>query len=89
VVGVIILDIGVQAAQISNQSRIYALKPDARSRVNTVYMVAYFIGGALGSGVGAVVWPMFGWLGVSAAGLVFAGLAGWNHLRLPAAAAAR
>ncbi|WP_176059713.1 MFS transporter [Paraburkholderia sp. BCC1876] len=86
VVGVIILDIGVQAAQISNQSRIYALKPDARSRVNTVYMVAYFIGGAFGSGVGAFVWPMFGWLGVSVAGLAFAGLAAWNHLALPARA---
>ena len=86
VVGVIILDIGVQAAQISNQSRIYALKPEARSRVNTVYMVAYFIGGALGSGVGAIVWPMFGWLGVSIAGIVFAGLGAWNHLSLPARA---
>lgn len=81
VVGVIILDVGVQAAQISNQSRIYALSPEARSRVNTVYMVAYFIGGAAGSAVGAVVWPWFGWVGVSAAGLVFAALAGWNHAR--------
>jgi predicted MFS family arabinose efflux permease len=84
VIGVIILDIGVQAAQISNQSRIYALKPDARSRVNTVYMVTYFIGGAIGSGVGAAVWPTFGWTGVSVAGIIFAGLAAWNHLRLPA-----
>ena len=58
---------------------------DARSRVNTVYMVAYFIGGAVGSGVGAVVWPIFGWVGVSVAGIVFAGLAAWNHLRLPRA----
>lgn len=80
VVGVIVLDVGVQAAQISNQSRIYALKPDARSRVNTVYMVAYFIGGAVGSGVGAFVWPIFGWVGVSVAGVVFAALAAWNHL---------
>jgi predicted MFS family arabinose efflux permease len=87
VVGVIILDIGVQAAQISNQSRIYALKPDARSRVNTVYMVAYFIGGAIGSGVGAAVWPMFGWIGVSVAGVLFAALGAWNHLRLPSRAA--
>jgi predicted MFS family arabinose efflux permease len=84
VVGVIILDVGVQAAQISNQSRIYALSPEARSRVNTVYMVAYFIGGAAGSAVGAVVWSSFGWVGVSIAGLAFAGLAGWNHARRPA-----
>ncbi|MCX4148546.1 MFS transporter [Paraburkholderia madseniana] len=84
VIGVIILDIGVQAAQISNQSRIYALKPEARSRVNTVYMVAYFIGGAVGSGVGAAVWPAFGWVGVSVAGVGFAALAAWNHLRLAA-----
>ena len=84
VIGVIVLDVGVQAAQISNQSRIYALKPDARSRVNTVDMVAYFIGGALGSAVGAAVWPVFGWVGVSVAGLVFAGLAAWNHLALQA-----
>ena len=83
VIGVIILDVGVQAAQISNQSRIYALSPEARSRVNTVYMVAYFIGGAAGSAVGAAVWPVFGWVGVSIAGVVFAGLAAWNHLRQP------
>ena len=81
VIGVIVLDVGVQAAQISNQSRIYALKPEARSRVNTVYMVSYFIGGAVGSGVGAFVWPLFGWVGVGVAGLVFAALAGLNHLR--------
>lgn len=81
VVGVIILDVGVQAAQISNQSRIYALSPEARSRVNTVYMVTYFIGGAAGSAVGAAVWPTFGWVGVSAAGLAFAALAGWSHAR--------
>jgi len=81
VIGVIVLDVGVQAEQISNQSRIYALKPEARSRVNTVFMVCYFIGGAVGSGVGAFVWPLFGWVGVSVAGLLFTALAGLNHLR--------
>ncbi|TAL96579.1 MAG: MFS transporter [Paraburkholderia sp.] len=80
VAGVIVLDIGVQAAQISNQSRIYALKPEARSRVNTVYMVCYFIGGAAGSAIGALAWHAFGWIGVSVAGLLCAALAAWNHL---------
>lgn len=81
VVGVIVLDVGVQAAQISNQSRIYALKPDARSRVNTIYMVCYFIGGAAGSALGAVAWHAFGWVGVSVAGFLCAALAAWNHSR--------
>lgn len=80
VCGVIVLDIAVQAAQISNQSRIYALKPEARSRVNTVFMVCYFIGGAAGSAVGAFVWPLFGWGGVSIAGLLFTATAGLNHM---------
>jgi predicted MFS family arabinose efflux permease len=79
VIGVIVLDVGVQTAQISNQSRIYALRPEARSRINTVYMVAYFVGGAVGSAVGAATWHAFGWIGVCVAGLVFTALAGWIH----------
>lgn len=81
VIGVIVLDVGVQAAQISNQSRIYALAPEARSRVNTVYMVAYFIGGALGSALASLAWHAFGWTGVSLAGLAAVGLAAWSHRR--------
>ena len=46
VVGVILLDLGAQSAHVSNQSRIYAIRPEARSRMNTAYMVAYFVGGA-------------------------------------------
>ena len=48
VLGVILLDLGAQSAHISNQSRIYAIRPEARSRMNTAYMVAYFVGGAAG-----------------------------------------
>ncbi|HEV3431590.1 MAG TPA: MFS transporter [Paraburkholderia sp.] len=79
VIGVVVLDVGVQAAQISNQSRIYALRPEARSRVNTVFMVCYFIGGATGSAVGAATWHAFGWIGVCVAGLCFSALAAWIH----------
>ncbi|QCP49177.1 MFS transporter [Trinickia violacea] len=86
VAGVIVLDIGVQAAQISNQSRIYALKPEARSRVNTVFMVCYFVGGATGSAAGAVAWRNFGWVGVCIAGFLFAALAAWAHSRREPAA---
>jgi len=82
-IGVLVLDVGVQAAQISNQSRIYALRPEARSRINTVYMVAYFIGGALGSALGTLAWHHAGWLGVCGVGLACTLAAALNHHRQP------
>ena len=81
VVGVILLDVGVQATQISNQSRIYSLKPEARSRINTVFMVGYFIGGAVGSACGAFAWRHFGWSGVCGFGILTSSLAAFNHRR--------
>ena len=61
IVGVVLLDIGVQSGHVSNQTRIYELLPAARSRMNMVYMVCYFSAGALGSYVAAVLWQWFGW----------------------------
>jgi predicted MFS family arabinose efflux permease len=80
-VGVIVLDVGVQAAQISNQARIFALRPEARSRINTVYMVCYFIGGATGSALGAIAWRLFEWHGVAALGFLFTLVAAAVHRR--------
>jgi predicted MFS family arabinose efflux permease len=71
VIGVIVLDVGQQATHISNQSRIFALLPEARSRLNTVYMTSVFIGGSVGSLVGANAWALAGWPGVCGAGLAF------------------
>lgn len=68
VVGVLLMDVGVQATQVSNQSRVYALRPEARSRLNTVYMTCYFTGGSLGSALGAECWSVWGWPGVCALG---------------------
>ncbi len=69
IVGVILMDFGVQSAHVSNQTRIYALIPEARSRLNTVYMVSYFIGGVVGTSLGAQGWHYAGWQGVCAVGL--------------------
>jgi predicted MFS family arabinose efflux permease len=68
IAGVILLDLGVQAGHVANQTRIYALIPEARSRLNTVYMVTYFLGGSLGSALGAWGWSRWGWNGVCVAG---------------------
>jgi predicted MFS family arabinose efflux permease len=55
------LDIGVQATQITNFTRIYSLNEEAHSRLNTVYMTTYFIGGALGTFFGLLSWKIGGW----------------------------
>ena len=68
ILGVVLLDLGVQAAQVSNQSRVLGLLPHARGRVNTVYMIGYFTGGSLGSLLATLAWTRFAWPGVCAVG---------------------
>ncbi|AGK56683.1 major facilitator superfamily protein [Hyphomicrobium denitrificans 1NES1] len=72
VAGVIIMDIGAQGALISNQHMIYALRPEARSRLNTVFMTTMFVGGAFGSIGGIVAWESGGWLAVCGFGAALA-----------------
>lgn len=69
VVGVIVLDAGVQATHISNQSLIFALQPEARNRINTIYMVTYFIGGSLGTYITSLAWSHYKWIGVCWVGI--------------------
>ncbi|MDR6109722.1 putative MFS family arabinose efflux permease [Paenibacillus sp. SORGH_AS338] len=70
-IGIVLLDLGVQGAQVSNQARIYALNDSARSRLNTVLMVSTFVGGAIGSSVSSYMWKIGGWSAVSLSGGVF------------------
>lgn len=69
IIGVIIMDMGVQATHISNQSIIFALKPEARNRINTVYMVTYFIGGSVGTFFATQLWKSYQWNGVCITGI--------------------
>jgi predicted MFS family arabinose efflux permease len=70
VVGVILLDLGVQAGHVSNQTRIYSLNPSARGRLNAVYMTCYFLGGSCGSILGVWGWHFAQWWGVCCCGFV-------------------
>jgi predicted MFS family arabinose efflux permease len=80
VIGVVVLDLGQQMLQVGNQTRVFGLGADARSRLNTVYMTMYFVGGALGSGLATLAWSRWRWDGVCALQLGLIGLTGLRHL---------
>lgn len=80
VFGVIILDVGQQMMQVGNQTRIFGLGSQVRSRLNTIYMTMYFTGGAVGSALAGFAWSRWGWDGVCILALCFIGLAGLRHI---------
>lgn len=71
--GVLLIDIGLNGALIANQTRVYALVPGARGRVNTVLFTVMFVFGAFGAFAGSQAFLMAGWPGVCAVGLVLSG----------------
>lgn len=79
ILGVIILDLGTQCGQVSNQARVQNLGDKTRSRNNTIFMFSYFVGGASGSFLGTLCWQYFRWYGVCTIGLIFQILALITH----------
>lgn len=78
--GVILVDLGVQSSHIMNQTNYFMIKSDAVNRLNTVYMVAYFIGGSLGTWTASIAWQYAEWSGVCAVGATMGLLALIAHL---------
>ncbi|MDR2549729.1 MAG: MFS transporter [Desulfobulbus sp.] len=68
--GILFLDLGVQALHITNQSEIYRLRPEARSRLTSAYMACFFAGGVAGSSLSALVYSRAGWTGVCVLGVL-------------------
>lgn len=75
VLGVVVLDIGAQGLHITNQGAIYRIRAEARSRVTSIYMICYFVGGAAGSALSTLVEQRDGWTGACVLGGAFAALA--------------
>lgn len=74
IAGILLIDIGMQCIQLSNQATLFELCPSASNRINTIFMSCYFIGGALGTLLSGTAWVLWGWPGVVGAGAVLTGL---------------
>jgi predicted MFS family arabinose efflux permease len=75
ILGLVLLDFGVQAQNVLSQGVIYALGRETTGRVTTAYVTSNFVGGAIGSASGAVAWSAGGWLPVCAVGFAIAATA--------------
>ncbi|NIL77715.1 putative transporter [Rhodococcus sp. B10] len=72
VLAFVLVDLALQGVHVSNQNVVYALEPEARARINSIYMTTYFVGASAGSAAGTFAWTHFGWTGVCMTGAAFA-----------------
>ncbi|MGG1661038.1 MFS transporter [Brevibacillus sp. NRS-1366] len=75
VAGVILLDLAVQAVHVTNQSLIFTVRPEARSRLTASYMIFYSIGSASGSIASTSMYAYAGWYGVCLLGAIVSAVA--------------
>lgn len=73
--GVVLLDFAVQAVHVTNQSLIFAARPDAQSRMVGAYMCFYSVGSALGAAAATQVYALWGWMAVSLLGALISATA--------------
>lgn len=69
ITGIMLIDIGMQCIQLSNQTYVLTSVPNAANRVNTIFMTTYFVGGALGTFLAGLFWQEMQWEGVVIVGV--------------------
>jgi len=68
ILGVVVIDFGLQAVHVTNQAMIYRVRPEAQSRLTATYMLFYSIGSAVGSSSSTIIYASAGWTGVCISG---------------------
>ena len=71
ITAIILVDVGAQCYQLSNQSGCLSLVPEATNRSNTIFMSHLFAGGSLGTLSAGIAWNYGGWTAVCLVGVTF------------------
>ena len=80
IVGIVLLDLGTQFSQVSNQAIVQSINRKQSSRNNSVFMFSYFLGGSIGTLSATWAWGQFGWSGVCVVAFVFLLISILDHL---------
>ena len=80
IVGIVLLDLGTQFSQVSNQAIVQSINRKQSSRNNSVFMFSYFLGGSIGTLSATWAWGKFGWSGVCIVAFVFLIISILDHL---------
>jgi len=76
IIGIILIDFAIFSAQVANQVRVFSIDPTSQSRINGIYMLGYYMSGAVGSMVGVKAFALYQWPGVVAVSIIFILLSG-------------
>ncbi|GEO47912.1 MFS transporter [Companilactobacillus paralimentarius] len=79
IVGIVLLDLGTQFSQVSNQAIVQSLNRQQSSRNNSIFMFSYFLGGSIGTLAATWAWSRIGWIGVCLVALAFLVIAVIDH----------
>jgi len=74
-IGTILLDVGITSDQTLGRRAINLLRPEARGRLNGLFVGLFFIGGAVGAAAAAFAWTFGGWIAVCVVAAFFSLLA--------------
>jgi predicted MFS family arabinose efflux permease len=72
IIAALLLDAGVSCNVVLGQRAIYMLAPQERGRINGIYIMVFFLGGALGSALSSYIYANGGWTYICVTGLASA-----------------
>lgn len=72
--GTILLDVGITTDQTLGRRAVNLLRPEARGRINGLFVALFFIGGGVGAAAASLAWSYGGWTAVCAVAASFGAL---------------